>query len=143
MKLKYYLRGVGIGLIFAAIVMGIALSKRGRELTDAEIMERARKLGMVEAEGTLTDYASSTGEGSDEVDKTGDDAGRSVSEEADKEGEEALGQEDKEIVLAPLVPQGRQGSYFLYLSRAAASLVFPSSFCFFSILTSLSSEGVR
>ena len=48
MKLKYYLRGLGIGIICTAIIMGIALSGNKREtLTDAEIIERARLLGMV------------------------------------------------------------------------------------------------
>jgi len=48
MKLKYYLRGLGIGIICTAIIMGIALSGNKKEkLTDAEIIERARLLGMV------------------------------------------------------------------------------------------------
>ena len=48
MKLKYYLRGLGVGVICTAIIMGIALSGNKKEkLTDAEIIERARLLGMV------------------------------------------------------------------------------------------------
>ncbi len=51
MKLKYYLRGLGVGIICTAIIMGIALSGKEKEkLTDAEIVERARLLGMVMAE---------------------------------------------------------------------------------------------
>ena len=73
MKLKYYLRGVGIGLILAAIIMGIATRSRGREITDAEIMERARKLGMVEAEGTLTDYVKASSDGETDDTETGAD----------------------------------------------------------------------
>lgn len=53
MKLKYYLRGLGIGIIGTAIVMGIALSGSKKEtLSDAEIIERAKLLGM-ELEGEL------------------------------------------------------------------------------------------
>ncbi len=52
MKLKYYLRGLGIGIIGTAIVMGIALSGKKETLSDAEIIERARLLGM-EMEGEL------------------------------------------------------------------------------------------
>lgn len=53
MKLKYYLRGLGIGIICTAIIMGIALSGNKKEtLTDAEIIERAKLLGMVMEEGT-------------------------------------------------------------------------------------------
>lgn len=48
MKLKYYLRGLGVGIICTAVIMGIALSGKEKEkLTDAEIIERARLLGMV------------------------------------------------------------------------------------------------
>lgn len=51
MKLKYYLRGLGVGIICTAIIMGIALSGKEKEkLTEAEIVERARLLGMVMVE---------------------------------------------------------------------------------------------
>ena len=47
MERKYYLRGLGIGIVVTAIIMGIATSgKRG--MTDEEIIARAKKLGMVE-----------------------------------------------------------------------------------------------
>lgn len=53
MKLKYYLRGLGVGIICTAIIMGIALSGKEKEkLTNAEIVERARLLGMVMEEET-------------------------------------------------------------------------------------------
>ena len=52
MKLKYYMRGLGIGIIVTAVIMGIALGGK-RELTDAEIKERAEALGMVEESAVL------------------------------------------------------------------------------------------
>lgn len=53
MKLKYYLRGLGVGIICTAIIMGIALSGKEKEkLTNEEIIERARLLGMVMEEET-------------------------------------------------------------------------------------------
>ena len=53
MKLKYYLRGLGVGIIFTAIIMGIALSGNKKEtLTDEEIIERAKLLGMEMEEST-------------------------------------------------------------------------------------------
>lgn len=54
MRLKFYLMGLGIGVIVSAIIMGIAMRGRTREMTDEEIMARARQLGMVEA-GTLAE----------------------------------------------------------------------------------------
>lgn len=47
MKLKYYLRGLGIGIIVTTIVLAISFSKREVELSDEEIIARATQLGMV------------------------------------------------------------------------------------------------
>ena len=46
MKLKYYLRGLGIGIVVTAVIMGILSSKSN--ISDAEIIERAHALGMTE-----------------------------------------------------------------------------------------------
>lgn len=48
MKLKTYLRGLGIGIIVTTIVMAIALGGRKETLSDEEIVIRAKQLGMVE-----------------------------------------------------------------------------------------------
>ena len=39
MKLKYYLKGFGIGILFATIIIGISfyISGRGQELSDGDI----------------------------------------------------------------------------------------------------------
>lgn len=58
MKLKYYLRGLGIGIIVTAILMGSA-AKDKEELTDAEIKARAAELGMVEQK-VLSDIEGTT-----------------------------------------------------------------------------------
>lgn len=48
MKLKYFLRGLGIGIIFGAIIMLAAyLTSGSYKLTDEEIINRAKNLGMV------------------------------------------------------------------------------------------------
>lgn len=47
MERKYYLRGLGIGIVVTAIIMGIALPGDGA-MTDKEIIARAKELGMVE-----------------------------------------------------------------------------------------------
>ncbi len=46
MKLRYYLRGLGLGMLVCALVLGLANSKH--KMTDAQIKSRARELGMVE-----------------------------------------------------------------------------------------------
>lgn len=65
MKLKYYLRGLGIGIIVTAVIMGIASGNRKETLSDREIKERAAALGMVEQGSSLADMeaaASSKGQ---------------------------------------------------------------------------------
>lgn len=47
MELKYYLRGLGLGILVTAIIMSIAASKK-RAMTDDEIIARAKQLGMIE-----------------------------------------------------------------------------------------------
>lgn len=61
MKLKYYLRGLGIGILVTALIMG---ATDGKELTDEEIKARAIQLGMVEAQETnvLSDLQTSAKE---------------------------------------------------------------------------------
>ncbi len=50
MNLKYYLRGLGLGIVMAAIVLGITASGKKAALTKEEIVAKAKDLGMVEEE---------------------------------------------------------------------------------------------
>ena len=57
MNLKYYLRGLGLGIIVTALILGIHYSRVSKPtMTDAEIKKRAEALGMVES-GSLTQMA--------------------------------------------------------------------------------------
>lgn len=47
MKLKYYLRGIGLGIIFATIVMTVSSGIHNNNLSDEFIMKEAQKLGMI------------------------------------------------------------------------------------------------
>lgn len=72
MKLKYYLRGIGIGIIFSIIVFSVALtSNKTYDISDEEVMKRARELGMVYSNDndnslTLNDLLNKTDENKDE-----------------------------------------------------------------------------
>ena len=46
MKLKYYLRGLGIGILVTTIILTIA-NHVGNKISDAEVIKRAEALGMV------------------------------------------------------------------------------------------------
>lgn len=63
MKLKYYLRGLGLGIVVTAIIMGIA-SSRNNTMTDEEVIERAKQLGMIE-DRVLSEAAAEDAEISD------------------------------------------------------------------------------
>lgn len=58
MKFKYMMRGFGIGVLFASLILAFSFYHKENSLSDAEIMARASKLGMVKAEdvkGMATD----------------------------------------------------------------------------------------
>lgn len=70
MEKKYYLRGLGLGIIVTAIIMGITISggTKTREMTDDEVIARAKELGMTED----TRLLESSGE--EKAEPEGDDA---------------------------------------------------------------------
>lgn len=78
MELKYYLRGLGLGIVVTAIIMSLTTSK-SRTMTDAEIISRAKQLGMTE-ERTLKDTAAD-----EENDSDGKTAGEEPSEDGDSD----------------------------------------------------------
>ena len=50
MRLKYYLRGLGLGIIFAVFIMMVGYRNHGSSMSHSEIIEKAKALGMVETE---------------------------------------------------------------------------------------------
>ena len=60
MRLKYYLRGLGLGIIFAVIIMMIGIHNHGSSMSDSEIIERAKELGMGSAAETATESLDNT-----------------------------------------------------------------------------------
>ena len=60
MKFKYYLRGCGFGILFAAIVLMIAFHTQNKTMDDAAVMERASELGMIMPETQNTDTEADT-----------------------------------------------------------------------------------
>ncbi len=65
MEKKYYFRGFGLGIIVTAVIMGISLSGGGkkRELTDDEVIARAKELGMIENSNLLESFGEDEEEG--------------------------------------------------------------------------------
>lgn len=89
MKLKYYLRGMGIGIILTAIVMGFALGGRKASISDAEVIERAKSLGMIDPNSGVLDSGSNGADTNEEQDQvasgeTLDQAREEISEKIDE-----------------------------------------------------------
>lgn len=89
MRLKYYLRGLGIGIVVTAIILTITNAGLEKPLTDAQIMERAEKLGMIRPEDA---DSKEEAEGTDEEDPLQVDPG------------------EEEIQPEPGTPNGEEGS---------------------------------
>ncbi len=89
MELKYYLRGLGLGIIVTAIIMAV-VSPGSQKMTDAEVIRRAKQLGMTE-EKVLSDSAAK------KEDASGEDASNEdASGEADSPDENASDDEKEE-----------------------------------------------
>lgn len=70
MNLKYYLRGLGVGIVVTSLILGIGLGSRKETLSNEEIKERARELGMVEESITVAEAASQKEEEAQEAEVT-------------------------------------------------------------------------
>lgn len=82
MKLKYYMRGLGIGIAVTALLMGIALSGRKETMTDDEIRQRALEMGMTDDSGVLSE---DLGDETQEAEPGEAEAGETEAEEKEPE----------------------------------------------------------
>ncbi len=102
MKLRYYLRGLGIGMLVTALVLVLSGNTGGR-MSDEAVKRRAAELGMVEKDKTvLEDIENREGSaegGEAEKDETPavpetEDRAEEQADKTDKEAEGAAGGED-------------------------------------------------
>ena len=89
MERKYYLRGLGLGIVVTAVIMGMALSGQ-KNMTDEEVIARARTLGMVENTENmlLSDTAAQEDDEAQEAEET-----EQVADPAEQEPQEAVTEE--------------------------------------------------
>ena len=83
MKLRYYLRGLGVGILVTAVIMTVALSKK-QPMTDDEVIKRAKELGMIE-NTIIKDVATSK-----EDEEVKEEIKEEVQEEVQEEQQEEL-----------------------------------------------------
>ena len=97
MKLKYYLRGLGTGILFATVILFIAYAYR---MSDKQIKERAKELGMVFPDkevSTSVDTTTKEVASEDATDKETVENSTNSDETVDETVEEStLGEETKE-----------------------------------------------
>lgn len=112
MEKKYYFRGLGLGIIVTAVIMGIALSgSRKSELTDDEIIARAKELGMIEDSRLLDspeekeNAADNKGNGNAETSVKMDEA---VDKESVEEKQVALKQKEEKPVVGTPEPKSEK-----------------------------------
>lgn len=92
MRLKYYLRGLGIGIVVTAVIMGVSAERQKPVMTDEQIIARAKELGMVEQEGILAEIA---GESVAAVDQT-EEAKAEAPKQEEAKAEEAKAETPKQ-----------------------------------------------
>lgn len=90
MKLKYYLRGLGIGMMVTALILGISFSNRQEQtaqtMTDDQIRERAAELGMVDSsELTLAELQNSVKQSAETAAATEPQETQNISEPVEPE----------------------------------------------------------
>lgn len=88
MKLKSYLRGLGVGIVVTTIILVIAFKGRNKTMTDAEVRSRAYQLGMVET----SMYGNSN-----EIPNEKDDNNLEKKNNEESSGEGLLAEENTEI----------------------------------------------
>lgn len=126
MKLRYYMRGLGIGILVTTILMTVTLNGKTEKLSDAEIIERAEALGMEQKyENTvLADTVSENEVEEEEI------VPQEIVTDTEEEIPEELPAEDIEQVSEPestetvqITVQGGDGSQTVARKLAEAGLV--------------------
>lgn len=90
MKFRYFLRGLGVGIVFASILFLTAYRDNlsSYKLTDDEIIKRAKSLGMVEADSKIGSLLNEHDNTSETVDDTKPEQETSVEPDTRKEATE-------------------------------------------------------
>ena len=116
MKLKYYLRGLGIGIIVTTLVLMVAFSGKKEKLSDQEIMQRAEQLGMVMADEGQTETGTEENTGAEAQPETEQDVQNTeegTEENADENTENASEPETEpqtEAAAEPAAPEDTTGN---------------------------------
>ena len=98
MKLKYYLRGLGMGILFATIVMTVSSVVHNNNLSEETIIKEAQKLGMIMPEETENKGGLFVTDDTETVDDT-EVLDNTESETDSEEPSTAIVEEETELVI--------------------------------------------
>lgn len=109
LKLKYYLRGLGLGIVVTATILSILSSKEDK-MTDEEIIARAEELGMIEDTVLLQDMDKDNIDGQEADNVPPDTTGNAPGGLSDAEGADSLAPDeepepDGELKTGALLPE--------------------------------------
>ena len=105
MKLKYYMRGLGIGIVLTTIILSISFNFSSKvQLSDEEIIKRAEELGMISSEktnpGKILATPSTTPDQKDTVeaieDKAKEELNAQTSDQTEEETKDEIADDTKE-----------------------------------------------
>lgn len=106
MKLRFYLRGLGFGIIVTALIMGIAQGHRSG-MTDDQIRAEALKLGMVDGGTVLSGLIADDGRKQTSEEAEGDLSGKGQSGEEQPQKVQSQVIRPKEEASQDSAPQGQ------------------------------------
>ena len=101
MKLKYYMRGIGIGIIVTALIFMIGASA-SNQISDEEIIARAKELGLVEKTVLKEPDSDQVKQQNTTEEVSSSDDSEQVSEEPEEESTESDTEESGEEISEPL-----------------------------------------
>jgi len=127
MRIKYYIRGIGIGIIFATLILSISFyfgkdSFAKEKLSDEEIIERATELGMV----MNTSDEENSEEVAEESDENNTEKEATVTAEAAPQIEEVSEEESEEpetVTYVPFTVRGGESSEMVCKNLKKAGLI--------------------
>lgn len=107
MKFKYFLRGLGTGIIFTSIICMVAFQSSGsKNISEKEIIERAKELGMIEKQESVEDIFAEAKQSQPEETKNND----STQENSGKQDSENVTEEKKVTEHKTAQQQSSKGS---------------------------------
>ncbi len=138
MKLKYYMRGIGIGVIFATLLLTISFyfgstGISSKEMTDEEIIEKATELGMVmpeddsEEQENQEEATEESEDANSEAQSTEEEIAEESTEESEVENEPVVESSETTVKYIPFTVNSGESSDTVAANLYSAGLVDSAS----------------